>query len=683
MLYRDMLYKIKSMRTKFVLAVGLPLMVFFCIMAFMEYHYGVGSSIGMIRSHIIASTENTAIQLDTIFIKNSQIAQSNADFLRAFPQLATDKNIEKGILQVLKATIDEPGENPEVFGLAAAIVPSSEDQDPQADSSDNSDGFIRPHLSPYVWRDVVNPDKIQETDLTFQGGIYYSLKHWRESLWYSVPFQTKSEYWSPPYIDQTPGLEDVEMVTFSTPVIIKDQLRAVCTVDIALKQIREMVGKIIPPSGFLVLVTPDGQMIYHPKYTHTKPIEQVLETPFGEHVEIRPEDLGKIHSLIKNHQSGLLEIYPQHNNNYRFWCVCQPIPSTGWSVIHISSEEDILRPVTNTFHRQSIVFLFILIITLLIISLVASMVTKPLRKIDRAAEHIIEGDFSIRVQDVHSQDEAGRLALTFNHMLQTLKDTVDLKAKESAARRTIEGDVTRAREIQNRMLPAPNSLAKHREFQIAGVNLPARFVAGDFYDYWMLDEQTMVLLIADVCGKGMPAAMFMAMSGTIIRGVTFADKSPSYSLQRMNEILNHSNDQMFVTIFYAHYNIKTGHMIYANGGHLPPVLRKSNGETIECPLPFGYPVGIIPDARFEQSELDLAPGDMLCMFTDGVSEATADQQGEKELFGAARICDFIDKEGAVTPEKLCDDLAKVADSFRQSERQDDITVLTLKRSEDV
>lgn len=674
-----MIYHFKHMRTKFVLAIGLPMLVIFCVMAFTEYRYGVDSSINTIQSHMISATANLAMQLNEMFVKNAQIAQSNGNFFRAFPRILTDKNRVKGTLQILKSCIDEEGENPELFGLTAAILPTP-DSETYAEMFSLADGFARPEVSPYVWRDLNNPLHICETDLTNQEGVCYSLDHWRQSPWFKKPYETQKPVWSSAYIDDTPGLEAVEMVTYSVPVFIEKQFRAVCTVDISLNKIRELIDSMKPPMGYLILVTPEGEMLYHPEFKKVENIDRIMESGNGYGFALEQSDLNRVMELVKKSQSGLVEVRGLSGNRYAYWNVCQPIPETGWSLIHVSSEEDVLQPVIKTFRRQSLVFMFILVITLIILSIVSSLVTHPLEEIDKAAELIIKGDFSVRLKNAHSEDEAGRLGKTFNHMLETLKSTVDQKAMESAARRTIENDVTRAREIQAHMLPDPKSMSQYKQFDIFALNLPARFVAGDFYDFWMLDANTLAVVVADVCGKGTPAAMFMAMSRTILRGVSDIKKSPAQIIQRMNEILNHSNDQMFVTIFYGHYNITTGRMVFSNGGHLPPVLRHVNGETEECDLPFGFPVGIIPDAHFDEKEFTIQPGELLCIYTDGVSEATADQAGEKELFGASRICDFIQKEGDVSPETLCGDLAQAADSFRQSERQDDITVLTIKRT---
>lgn len=670
------MYHIKHLRTKFILAIGLPMIVIFTIMAFVEYRYAETAVLQSTKENAEAFVENMAMRINQMCIKNSQIARNNASFYRAFPDSLKWEQRYEGAVQVLRSSLTD--ENPELFGMTVSMIPQP--SDPSYAVNSQPDGFVRPDTSPYVHRIPGSEDQIGETDLVNQGGIYYSIEHWRGLKWYSEPFKTQKAYWSPPYIDDTPGLENVWMVTCSIPVMIDGRQRAICTVDISLDKIRQLLDNLKPPVGYMILLSPDGKMIYNPEFQKPVDLERLKSSECGYGFTLSQADMDKLKKITIEKKADHVIMRDVDNSKNVLIAISQPVDETGWALIHIISEPDVLKPLVAMFWRQSSIFAFILFSTMLILSIVSSMVTKPLEDIDQATERIIDGDFSVRLHNMTSNDEAGRLAKTFNHMLETLKETVDQKAHESAARRTIENDVSRAREIQSKMLPDPKSLAKFDRFDIYALNLPARFVAGDFYDFWMLDNQTLALVVADVCGKGTPAAMFMAMSRTILRGVASARRSPAETLRRMNEILNHSNDQMFVTVFYAQYNIYTGHMIYANGGHLPPILRHNDGSVEECPLPFGYPVGIIPDSRFDQRELNINIGECLCIYTDGVSEATAEMEtGEKALFGADRIVSFVEQEGAASPEKLCVDLARIADSFRKSERQDDITVLAIRR----
>ena len=671
-----MMYHLKHLRTKFILAIGLPMIVVFTIMAFVEYRYAETAVLQSTKENVEAFVANMAMQINQMCIKNSQIARNNASFYRAFPDALKYAQRYDSAVQVLRSSLTD--ENPELFGMTVSMIPLPDEPSYAVNCAE--DGFVRPDTSPYVHRIPGTQDQIGTTDLVNQGGVYYSIDHWRGLKWYAEPFKTLKSYWSPPYIDDTPGLEDVWMVTCSIPVLIEGRQRAICTVDISLEKIRQLLESIKPPVGYLILLSPDGKMIYNPEFQKPVDLERLKSSECGYGFTLSQADMDKLKNITIEKKADHVIMHDVDDYKNVLIAVSQPVSETGWSLIHVISEQDVLKPLVAMFWRQSLLYSIILLTTMVILSIVSSVVTKPLEDIDQATERIIDGDLSVRLHDMTSNDEAGRLAKTFNHMLETLKETVDQKAQESAARRTIENDVSRAREIQSKMLPDPKSLAKSDKFDIYALNLPARFVAGDFYDFWMLDNQTLALVVADVCGKGTPAAMFMAMSRTILRGVANARRSPAETLRRMNEILNHSNDQMFVTLFYAQYNIYTGHMVYANGGHLPPIVRHNDGSVEECPLPFGFPVGIIPDARFDQFELDIAPGEGMCIYTDGVSEATAETEtGEKMLFGANRIVAVVQREGNVSPETLCKDMARIADSFRKSERQDDITVLAIRR----
>ena len=530
---------------------------------------------------------------------------------------------------------------------------------------------------------------------------YFSQEHWKNLDWYATPYQSGKPGWTEPY--EEPFGRDQEMVTYSVPVLVDEQLRAICTIDLSLDHLRQKLKEFPVAKGFLVLISSNGAVVVHPHFTKVVTgQEATLETldslngtvdrKTTAHAQALPpcpraaldpqsrQQLEALRTRIQSLQPGTERIWDPCTQQY-YWSVCSPVKSIGWTLIHVLPEKEALESVSQAFRRQTIVFVFILITTLLIVSVTAAYLMQPLTLMDHAAEKIITGDFSIRLPDNRQNDEIGRLSKTFNHMLTVLNQTVDQKAQEEAARQIIEADVRKAREIQTRMLPDDACLVNHDEFTVWGLNYPARYVAGDFYDYWFLDDQTLAFLVADVSGKGTPAAMFMAMTRATLRGASMAQRSPAETLTQVNDILNQSNDQMFVTIFYGHYNIKTGKMVYANGGHLPPILQRlKDGKTEMVELPFGYPVGIIPHARFEQSELTLEDGDLLCIYTDGITEATSSEQnGDKVLFGIKRLAEAIHENRAMTPPELCQTLAQTADSFRNSERQDDITVVALKR----
>ena len=157
----------------------------------------------------------------------------------------------------------------------------------------------------------------------------------------------------------------------------------------------------------------------------------------------------------------------------------------------------------------------------------------------------------------------------------------------------------------------------------------AKDIGGDFYDFFRIDDDHIALVIADVCGKGIPAALFMAVSRTIIRSKGMQGCSAEACLTESNHLLAaYSMDNMFVTVFYAIYNIKTGFITYSNAGHNPPLLLRRDGSVSELPMSQNTIVGVIDDLEYQKDTLQLEQGDTLFMFTDGVTEATNTEYNE-------------------------------------------------------
>jgi sigma-B regulation protein RsbU (phosphoserine phosphatase) len=209
--------------------------------------------------------------------------------------------------------------------------------------------------------------------------------------------------------------------------------------------------------------------------------------------------------------------------------------------------------------------------------------------------------------------------------------------------------------------------------------MPAKEIAGDFYDFFLLSPDVLSLLIADVSGKGIPAAMFMAVTRTIIRNLEKEGMSPAQILDRANELLCEDNPQsMFVTIFIAHYNTKTGQLLYANGGHNPPYRLSEDGTLHEFECATEPMMGVFEGQEYSDKEVALDPGDYLVLYTDGVTEAHAP---DGHMFGEERFENLLHGHASESPEKICKDVLETVDNFQMQHRFDDVTLLILRRNQ--
>ncbi len=252
--------------------------------------------------------------------------------------------------------------------------------------------------------------------------------------------------------------------------------------------------------------------------------------------------------------------------------------------------------------------------------------------------------------------------------------------KEHSQLESLKSDLAIAREIQQAILPRvfPPFPEYSGVLDIAASMEPAKDVGGDFYDFFRIDDDRIGFLIADVSGKGIPAAIFMAVSRTLIRATGVNGGSPADCITRSNKLLAaESVDCMFVTVFYGILNVKTGEVSYCNAGHNPPYILKRDGQVEVLPTQQDPMMGAIDGIVYHEDSLQLNPGDALVMFTDGVTEA---MNKDNEEFGEKRLEDTIADVAMHNCQQINDAIkADVAAFTDGAEQSDDITVLALKR----
>lgn len=242
----------------------------------------------------------------------------------------------------------------------------------------------------------------------------------------------------------------------------------------------------------------------------------------------------------------------------------------------------------------------------------------------------------------------------------------------------LQQELTIAREIQQSMVPNVDlPRVRSLDLDMHAALVPAREVGGDFYDFFFLDDHRVAFCMADVSGKGIPAALFMTMSRTLLKAAAQTGMTPSQCLGYVNGLLSQDNDMcMFVTVFHAVLDSRTGALTYANGGHNAPLLVR---QGIPTPLsaPAGAMVGV-DEATFGEISLQLEPGDLLYLYTDGVTEAM-DGSAEPELFGMERLRALLSRCGGQPAGEVCGEVLKAVEGFAGGAPQsDDITMLALR-----
>ena len=240
---------------------------------------------------------------------------------------------------------------------------------------------------------------------------------------------------------------------------------------------------------------------------------------------------------------------------------------------------------------------------------------------------------------------------------------------------SLQHELDVANTIQQSILPA--GFPKTDRFEIHGAMEPAREVGGDFFYVETLDDDRVALAIADVSDKGVPAALFMMLTRTLLKGSLREKSDPGKVMQIVNNLLWEDNEtSMFVTLCYAVYNPKNGKLVYANGGHNPPLHVKSKGEPESLPLTGGIALGVAPKLDYDENTVKLAAGENIVFYTDGVTEAV---NRNDEEFGVSRLCQVFGA-GAMGADEANQAVFKSLRGFTSGTPQfDDITCLTLHR----
>lgn len=248
--------------------------------------------------------------------------------------------------------------------------------------------------------------------------------------------------------------------------------------------------------------------------------------------------------------------------------------------------------------------------------------------------------------------------------------------REMVLRERLEQEVQVARQIQQTFLP--DHLPEIPGWDLAATWRTAREVGGDFYDVFELSGGRLGLFIADVSDKGVPAALFMALTRTLVRAVVYDILSPAEALRRVNALILPDNEQeMFVTAVYAVLEPQSGRLTYANAGHNPPLWRNVQGTALESLERTGPALGILPDLSMQERTIEIEPGDCLLLYTDGVSEAFSPSG---DLFGVERLCRHFQSHPCESPRDLLTSLEDAVDEFMASlPAADDMTMLALKR----
>ncbi|PKL62387.1 MAG: serine/threonine protein phosphatase [Methanomicrobiales archaeon HGW-Methanomicrobiales-2] len=497
--------------------------------------------------------------------------------------------------------------------------------------------------------------------------------------------------WSEPYVDLIGhGL----MVTCSRPVYTSERDWVwVVGADVTIETInQQIIGTQVGDRGYAMLIDAHGNVISRPgltsgdlRWDESFVTENLL-------VSENP-DLVAVAGKMTAGEIGVARV--GFDDGERFIAYA-PVRSVNWSVGVVMPVDEVLAPIEET--RASIfqasedtiqhisgqqetmkavftgTFLGLLAVVALLTLVVTRHITRPIEELQRGSEAIGRGDLDHRVE-VATGDEFEDLACSFNKMAADLKGHVEDLRRTTAEKERIAKELEIAKEIQQSILP--ESAPVLPGFDLAGFNLPAREVGGDFFDYIPVGEGCWGVEIADVSGKGVPAALFMALSRTLVRASASENPDPARSILEANRyICMDSKTCMFVTLFYGILDTLKGTFTYVNAGHNPPILFREGSSIAELLQGKGIALGIFDDIELELVELRLNPGDTVVFYTDGVTEATNERDEE---YGMERLTTLIPKLVDLGAREMIEAIVEDVTAHAGSQPQfDDITLVVLK-----
>lgn len=388
-------------------------------------------------------------------------------------------------------------------------------------------------------------------------------------------------------------------------------------------------------------------------------------------------------------------------NGKEYFIAFSPIPEVGWSsavaldakaiaATEEAARQDVLAIAKKNVEDMDrfITRLILFMVAAIIISILVfrkigyrlgSRFAKPIVELSDGVRDIAGGNLDKKLS-ITTGDEIEHLANSFNSMTDELKTYIEDLSRVTAEKERVAAELNVAREIQLGAIPQ-DFLTDHKEFQIFAGMDAAKAVGGDFYDFYMTDENHLVVTIADVSGKGVPAALYMMRAKTTLKNLMLASNSSddiAAVMTKANQELCRENEaMMFVTVFFARLDLTTGELIYVNGGHNPPLVRK-DGE-------FHYLVqknkhrmlGADEDATYQSHRLTLRHNDMLFLYTDGVTEA---MNKDNNLYTVERLQATLNRIGidASAQEILAEVRKDVYAHADGAEQSDDITMLGVR-----
>ncbi len=488
-------------------------------------------------------------------------------------------------------------------------------------------------------------------------------------------------------------------VTCSAPVYADRKLIGVVGIDIFLDDMAAYVEQSASEGGFIVIINDKGHVIFAPENNGIFTVE-ISETAD----DIRNSSNSELAAFAADALTAATGLRSVRIGEKDYYMCATPLGVINWTAVMVVDRELTEKPTkamlaeydkineeaTAAFRAGSasatqavlIIILCVLVISVCGVLFFAGRIVDP---IESMTADIQEGGRTGKLFEMldkyRTGDEIEVLAKAFDDLSKKTKQYIIDITEITKEKERIGTELMLARRIQADMLPNIYPAFPDRpEFDIYATMTPAKEVGGDFYDFFLIDENHLGMVIADVSGKGIPAALFMMMSKILINNYAMQGGSPAKVLEQTNATVCKKNDEeMFVTVWFGVLEISTGKITAANAGHEFPVIRKANGDFELFKDKHGFVIGGMSGIKYKEYEMQLEKGGMLFLYTDGLPEAT---NSEEVLFGTERMLEVMNANKDIGPRQFLPKIQETVDAFvGDADKFDDLTMLAITLSD--
>ena len=485
-------------------------------------------------------------------------------------------------------------------------------------------------------------------------------------------------------------------VTCAQPVYSTDgTLLGVAGADVFLDDMQQLIWKTVENGGFIGVVNQNGHLIIAPTEDGTF---QAMDSSVA--ADLRASKYEDIAALVQDAMQGKTDVRLVHYMDETYYAIGVPMETVGWTLLAAYSQTEAELPIRQletdfqTIQLEAVTayrgrvnqgktlawgsLAVLLLVMQLGAFLMSKRIVKPLNTITQRIA-LSETNMEFRMEDAYKTgDEVEELAQAFARLSQKTAEYLDQVKRVTAEKERIGAELSLATQIQESMLPhIVPAFPDRKDFDIIGSMDPAKEVGGDFYDYFLIDDDHLCMVIADVSGKGVPAALFMMASKIILQSVAMLGGSPGEILTKTNAAICSNNEAgMFVTVWVGILELSTGKLTCANAGHEYPVIKHPDGYFELYRDKHGFVLGGLEGATYKEYELRLEPGAKLFVYTDGVPEAT---NASNELFGTERMIHALNVRPNADPMEVLKNMRNAVDGFvLDAEQFDDLTMLCLE-----